>query len=319
MSLQSTWSCLRPAAARRVPPTAPRAAAAAALSTTASRSQQITPPESPSYIRLPHVPQSTEHKPERVRGTLPVPRAIFERADGDRKAQPEYVEKTAPRRRDDDDDENTRRRRPLNSDAQKWKKQLADSRRENLAQGLQGLWRRHEKREQGRAERARSRERALQRAHEAPEPRAAVMTRGTVLESIYDTAVRPDPERFEKAERSRARVQALEGARRDARRDALMELYINATTFIVTEAALQAEIDTIFHDDYFRKLGIKGLRAGATENVWGVHGPPPGLASMFETVSRTSTNVANANESEFDHSVKRTKKISEELTGGKMA
>ncbi|OAA41423.1 hypothetical protein BBO_05409 [Beauveria brongniartii RCEF 3172] len=261
MSLQSTWSCLRPAAAWRVPPTAPRAAAA--LSTTASRSQQITPPESPSYIRLPHVPQSTEHKPERVRGTLPVPRAIFERADDDRKAQPEYVEKTAPRRRDDDDNENTRH--PLNSDTQKWKKQLADSRRENLAQGLQ------------------------------------------------------DPERFEKAERSRARVQALEDARRDARRDALMELYINATNFIVTEAALQAEVDTIFHEDYFRKLGIKSLRAGATENVWGVHGPPPGLASMFETVSRTSTNVANANESEFDHSVKRTKKISEELTGGKMA
>ncbi|KAM3492935.1 hypothetical protein MY3957_003772 [Beauveria namnaoensis] len=314
MSLQSTWLCLRPAAARRVPPTVPWTAAAALSTTSASRSQQI-PPESPSYIRLPQVPQSTETKPERVRGTLPVPRAIFDRADGDRKAQPEYVEKTAPRRRDDENS----RSRPLNSDAQKWKKQLADSRRENLAQGLQSLWQRHETREQGRAERARSRERALQRAHEAPEPRAAVMTRGTVLESIYDTAVRPDPERFAKAERSRARVQALEGARRDARRDALMELYINATTFIVTEAELQAEIDTIFHEDYFRKLSIKGLRAGATENVWGVHGAPPGLASMFETVSRTSTNVANASESEFDHSVKRTKKISEELTGGKMA
>ncbi|KAM3503844.1 hypothetical protein MY11210_008571 [Beauveria gryllotalpidicola] len=306
MSLQSPWSCLRPAAARRVP-TAPRAAA---LSTTASRSH--IPPESPSYIRLPQVPQSTETKPERVRGTLPVPRAIFERADGDRKAQPEYVEKTVPRRRDDDT-------RPLNSNTQRWKKQLADSRRENLAEGLQGLWRRHETREQARADRARGRERALQRAHETPEPRAAVMTRGTVLESIYDTAVRPDPERFEKAERSRARVEALEGARRDARRDALMELYNNATTFIVTEAELEAEIDTIFHEDYFRKLSIKGLRAGATENVWGVHGAPPGLASMFETVNRTSTKVANASESEFDHSVKRTKKISEELTGGKMS
>ncbi|EJP69652.1 uncharacterized protein BBA_01617 [Beauveria bassiana ARSEF 2860] len=278
MSLQSTWSCFRPAAARRVPPTVPRTAAAALSTTSASRSQQI-PPESPSYIRLPQVPQSTETKPERVRGTLPVPRAIFDRADGDRKARPEYVERTAPRRRDDENN-----RRPLNSDTQKWKKQLADSRRENLAQ-------------------------AAGRRHDAR----------TVLESIYDTAVRPDPERFAKAERSRARVQALEGARRDARRDALMELYINATTFIVTEAELQAEIDTIFHEDYFRKLSIKGLRAGATENVWGVHGAPPGLASMFETVSRTSTNVANASESEFDHSVKRTKKISEELTGGKMA
>ena len=304
MSLQSTWSCVRPAAARRVP-TAPRAA----FSTTPSRSSNI-PPESPSYIRLPKVPQSTEAKPERVRGTLPVPRDVFERREGDRKTRPDYIAKTAPQRVDD---------RPLNSDTQRWKKQLADSRRQNLEEGLQGLWRRHETREQGRAERARRREDALRRAHEAAEPKAAVMTRGTVLASIADTAVHPDPERFDKAERSRARVLAQESARRDARRDALMELYINASSFIVTEAELKEEIDKLFHEDYFRKQSVKGYRPGATENVWGVYGKPPGLAAMFETVTRTSTNVANASESEFDHSVKRTKKISEELTGGKMA
>ncbi|KAJ6784188.1 hypothetical protein PWT90_04762 [Aphanocladium album] len=303
MSLQSTWSCIRPAAARRVPQ-----ASRAAFSTTPSRSN--IPPESPSYIRLPKVPQSTEAKPERVRGTLPVPREIFERTDGDRKVQPEYLEKTAPRRSSE---------RLLNSDTQRWKKQLADSRRQNLEQGLQGLWTRHETREQDRVERARRRQEALQRANEAPESRADVMTRGTVLGSIADTAVHPDPERFEKAARGRERVLAQGLARRDARRDALMELYINASSFIVTEAELKEEIDKVFHEDYFRKQSIKGYRPGATENVWGVHGKPPGIATMLETLTRTSTNVASASESEFDHSVKRTKKISEELTGGKMA
>ncbi|ATY59467.1 hypothetical protein A9K55_003386 [Cordyceps militaris] len=304
MSLSSTWSCLRPAAARRVP-------VAAAFSSTPSRSTTSIPPESPSYIRLPQVPQSTEVKPERVRGTLPVPRAIFDRRDGARKVHPDYITQTAPQRASD--------ARPLRSDAQRWKKTMADSRRENLAEGLQGLWRRHETREQDRAGRARRREQAVRGAREAPEPRAAVMTRGTVLASITDTAVLPDPERFEKAERSRAWVLAQDSARRDARRDALMELYINASSFIVTEAELKDEIDRLFHEDYFRKQSVKGYRPGATENVWGVHGKPPGLSTMFESVTRTSTNLANASESEFDHSVKRTKKISEELTGGKMA
>lgn len=306
MSLQSTWSCIRPAAARRAPAAA--ASRTAAFSTTSSRSK--IPPESPSYIRLPKVPQSTEIKPERVRGTLPVPRDVFERRDGDRKVQPEYLAKTAPARSAD---------RPLTNDTQRWKKTLADSRRQNLEQGLQGLWTRHETREQDKAERARRRQEALQQAHDAPESRADVMSRGTVLQSIADTAVHPDPERFDKAAAGRARVQAQVSARADARRDALMELYINASDFIVTEAELKTEIDKLFHQDYFRKQSIKGYRPGATENVWGVHGNPPGVATMFETLSRTSTNLASANESEFDHSVKRTKRISEELTGGKMA
>ncbi|KAJ2972001.1 hypothetical protein NQ176_g7406 [Zarea fungicola] len=97
-----------------------------------------------------------------------------------------------------------------------------------------------------------------------------------------------------------------------------MELYINASNFIVTEAELKAEIDKVFTEDYFRKQSIMTHRPGATENVWGVHGKPPGIATMFENLTRTSTNMATADVSEFDHSVKRTKRIAEEFTGGKM-
>ncbi|OAA73429.1 hypothetical protein ISF_00330 [Cordyceps fumosorosea ARSEF 2679] len=173
MSLQSTWSCLRPAASRRVLSAA--ATSRAAFSTTSSLSN--IPPESPSYIRLPKVPQSTEGKPDRIRGTLPVPREIFDRRDGDRKVRPEYLTQTAPQRTTD---------RPLKSDAQRWKKQLADSRRKNLEEGLQGLWQRYETREKGRAARRDRAERTVRLAREAPEPRAAVMTRGTVLAAVAD-------------------------------------------------------------------------------------------------------------------------------------
>lgn len=309
MSLPSTWSCVRPAAARCVP-----SATRAAFSTTApSRSNSNggrgrVPPESPSFIRLPKVPQSTESKPERVRGTLPVPREVFSRADGDRKVRPEYMEQTAPRRT---------RERTVDNESQRWKKSMADSRRQNLEEGLQSLWERRETKEARRAEKLRRQQEAFRRAQEAPERRVDLMARGTILESIHDTSVAPDPERFEKAERGRANVLAQAGARREARRDALMELYINASDFIVTEAELKEEVEKVFSEDYFTKQS-KQYRPGATANVWGIEGKPPGIASMLENLTRTSTNLARANESEFDHSVKRTKRISEEFTGGKM-
>lgn len=307
MSLQSTWSCVRPAAARRVPTTASRATAAAAFSTTSSRGN--IPPESPSYIRLPHVRQSTEVKPQRVRGTLPVPRDVFQRTDGDRKVRAEYIEKTAPRRT---------RERSLETDTQKWKKQIADSRRQNLEEGLQGLWQRYNVREEKRATRARRQQLEVDMARQAPERRVDRMTRGTILESINDTEVRPDPERFEKSERSRQKTLARQEARRDARRDALMELYSNATGFIVTEAELKEEVERIFSPDYFVKQSMKVHRPGATENAWGVHGKPPGTATMLEPLTQRSTNIARSDMSEFDHSSARTKRISEEFTGGKL-
>ena len=59
-------------------------------------------------------------------------------------------------------------------------------------------------------------------------------------------------------------------------------------------------------------------RYGATENTWGIYGKPPSIANMLETSTGTSTKLMDYYESEYDRSVKRQKKIAEDLTGGKM-
>lgn len=303
MSLQSTWSCLRPSARRL--PTASRTFtnSAAALSSS-------VPPESPSYIKLPKPPQSEEIRPERVRGHLPVPREVFPRREGDRKMRAGYVDRTAPRRT---------KERELMSDVAKWKTEMADSRRKNLEEGLQALWNRREKRDQFRNARVARNFRANQEAANAPEREDDRLTRGTVLDAMLDTKVYADPQRFERAEQSRAKVQAREQAKREDRQDALRELYISASDFIVNEADLKTEIDKIFREDYFRQQSQTMGRYGAMENVWGVYGAPASTSQMLSaTTGTSSTRIMDVNETEFDRSAKRQKRVAEEFTGGQM-
>lgn len=267
------------------------------------------PPESPFYIRLPSPPQSDETRPPRVRGHLPVPREIFPRLEGDRKVRPDYIQRTAPKP--------TKRREP-STEAQRWKAEMAGNRRANLEGGLQALWARRARSDKIRNTRVSRKFEENNKAAAAPEREDDRLTRSTVLDAILDTKVYPDPERFSRAERSRVNVMARESARREARRDALMELYISASNFIVQESELKAEIDRIFADDYFKKQSQTTNSYGATENTWGVYGKPPSVASMLETTAGTSTKLMDYYESEYDRSVKRHKKIAEDLTGGKM-
>jgi hypothetical protein len=133
-----------------------------------------------------------------------------------------------------------------------------------------------------------------------------------------DTRVYPDPDRFARADRSRTRVLAKETKNREARRDALMELYTSASNFIVHENELKAKIDEVFAEDYFRQRSGDSHRHGITENMWGSYGPPPSIANMMETATGASTRVMDADQTEYDRSVKRQKRIAEDLTGGKM-
>lgn len=267
------------------------------------------PPESPSYIRLPTPPQSDEAKPPRVRGHLPVPREVFPRAERDRKIQAEYMQKTAPQ--------------PATihesvTEEQKWKSTMAESRRTNLEESLHALWSRRSSIDNNRNTRVRRKFDEHNRAAAAPERDDDRLTRGTVLDSILDTRVYPDPERFARADRSRTKILAAEKSKREGRRDALMELYISASNFIVHETELKAEIEKVFADDYFHKQSQASNHRGVTENMWGIYGKPPSIANMMESSTGASTKVMDYNESEYDRSVKRQKRIAEDLTGGKM-
>ncbi|KAF4507590.1 hypothetical protein G6O67_004073 [Ophiocordyceps sinensis] len=195
---------------------------------------------------------------------------------------------------------------------------MAEIRRNNLKEGLQALWKRRNKSDKMRNHRVSSKFEEHRRAAEAPEREDERLTRTTVLDAILDTKVYPDPDRFSRADRSRTKVLARESAKREARRDALMELYISASNFIVQESELKSEIDRIFHDDYFSMQSRANNRYGTTGNIWGIYGKPPSVANMLEATSSSSTKLMAYYETEYDRSVNRHKKIAENLTGGKM-
>jgi hypothetical protein len=267
------------------------------------------PPESPSYIRLPTPPQSEEKKLPRVRGHLPVPREIFSREEGNRKVKPGYIQQTAPLP--------ANRQAPQN-ETQRWKQTMASKRRKNLHVGLEALWKRRNRRDEVRNARVGKKFAEHNAAAAAPEREDDRLTRSTVLDAIMDTTVYPDPSRFEKAEESKLRVAAKERAKLEARRDSLMELYINASDFIVNENGLKEAIETEFADDFFKKQGQSMGRYGSAENTWDIWGKPASIQNMLEVTSGTSTKVIDYYESEYDRSVKRQKSIAEEFTGGKM-
>lgn len=276
------------------------------LSTTSAKLNDV-PPDSPLYIRLPLPPQLEDKKRERVRGFLPVPREIFHGKGGERKLDADYLEKTVPKPRTP----------KTGSTQRQWKAEVADSRRQGLKDGLDELWKRHSKDEAARKKRSDAK---FWKNHElatAPEGEDDRLTRGTTLDALLDTKVYPDPKRFSRAHRSRDKVISIQNMKREARRDALMELYISASNFITNEKDLRTEVDTIFSEDYFKKQSQAAGRWG-TENAWGIYGVPPSVNGMLETATGGTARLVDIYESEYDRSVKRQKRIAEEFTGGKM-
>ncbi|PHH82409.1 hypothetical protein CDD82_6097 [Ophiocordyceps australis] len=274
-----------------------------AFSNTASCYTLNIPPESPSYIRLPTPPQSDETKPARIRGSLPVPRNIFPRSDKNRKVQPEYIQRTAPKPTNQPDEL---------TPTQKWKAQLADARRTNLEKGLQSLWRRRLRSDKNRRIRQAHKSEGRRRALEEPEREDDRVTRGTVLEALLDGRVYPDPKRFILAKRSRQRVWNIAKSKRDARREALTQLYINACNFIVDEDDLKVQLNHIFSENYFANS------PSGIDNIWGLHGPPPSIENMTAASNGKSTpNTDAIKDPEYERMAQRHKMLAETLTGAK--
>lgn len=229
--------------------------------------------------------------------------------EGDRKIRADYIKQTVPKP--------AHKQKPMN-ETQEWKQTMANSRRQNLETGLKELWVRRNRRDAVQNERVSHKFLENHRAVKAPEREDDRLTRSTVLKAVLDTKTYPDSKRFARAKESRVKVKAIEEAKREARRDALMELYINASNFIVNESELKEEIDTIFAEDFFHKQGFDIGRYGSAQNTWDVWGKPTSIGNMLETTTGVSTKIMDFYETEYDRSVKRQKRIAEEFTGGKM-
>ncbi|OLN92736.1 hypothetical protein CCHL11_06684 [Colletotrichum chlorophyti] len=272
------------------------------------------PPDSPAWIQVPMPPQSqaSEDKLPPVKGTLPTVRDVFPVKEKDRKIQPEYLQKTAAQ----PTNEASKRPAPPGSRLEH-RRRMAEARRENLNVALQGLWERKQERVEADTAVRQRRLRQHQHAAKAPERWDDRITRSSVLSSLVNTTtVQPDPERYTRAEESRARTARLAQQKSEARQDALMELYINASKFIVNEDELSRELDKLFSEDFWKRQG-KSM-AHDSDNAWDVWGEPPTVQSMLDEMLRKQTRAIDFQQSEQDRTVKRQKTIAEELTGGKM-
>jgi hypothetical protein len=291
-----------------------RSSSTTAQSSSSSKrnAKSTIPPESPSYVTLPEAPFSSEDPIPSQRGFVPVPRKVFDTRDPGRKVRPDYISKTVP------EPTNARSQEPVAPDSVRaWKRTLAAARRTNLEDGLKGLYGRHAKKTGDLKARMKAHQEAHADAARQPERDDEFFTRPSVLSTtIKDMAVQPDPKRFERAAESARRTEAVAQTKREARKDALMELYVNAGNFIVDEKGLEAEVERIFAPTYFMRRGDDG-----TANAWDTWGMQPGMQRMMTEVvhGMSSTGGTLRWGEEHNRNLRRQKKAAEELTGGKLS
>lgn len=297
----------------KMPPHLPRPSSLRSLLTTTTktctpstlRTIVTIPPESPHYIRVPEPKQKTDPPPPRIRGHLPVPREIFpHRTSGRRLTSHAYIAKTAPRSQAE-----VRGRFPWGATAAQ-KRRDAAMRRRALSVGLRLLWQRKRKADAKAAQLSRIQGAANRRAALAPDALDDVLTRGTVrLSTAATTAVVADPLRFERAEAARERHAGIMGAKAEARRDALAQLYVAASEFIVDEAELVERVARLFDPEHH---AYQKTQAG--QNIWTAQGVP---ISVVQT-RREAADLLKTKVPPASRTVNRQKKVAEELTGGKL-
>ncbi|KAI1338402.1 hypothetical protein F5Y15DRAFT_128102 [Xylariaceae sp. FL0016] len=283
------------------------------FTTTAARAQNRIPPESPLFINVPNPPQDQSVEARRdlkpVKGYIPVPRKIFSHRDSHLKPTTEWLDKASPA------PTSAKALQEPRSELQAWKRKMAASRRANIRHGVTHLWDRKQRLDARRLAQRSAKLAANRAAAMAPEREDERLTRGFVNPGTLRTAVERDPQRFERQLASLARTSAIESTKSEARRDAIQGLYMSARSFIVDEADLEARVEKVFAPNYYIGSQASGRRV---TNVWDMHGPPMAVKDMLNEISRSSSNVLKSAESEQDKTLKRQKRVAEELTGGKM-
>ncbi|KAK4193267.1 hypothetical protein QBC35DRAFT_458325 [Podospora australis] len=299
------------------------AAAAAAVSsswraftTTSSSQQRIkprsipVPPESPKFIILPTPPQSAEHKLPPIRGHLPVPRTVFTKKDGARKAKKAFVQNATPK-------SNAQLANlPPKSLQESRRRALAAIRRRNLAEGIQGLYVRKNLADSKTRRRGQHNARLHAEARARPERPDNYLNRGTVrAATATDVSTKPDEARFRRALASRDRTTHQHKVKAEARRDAIAQLYVAAQSFIVDDDELVSVVEDEFRTDTFEK----GSKASAS-SPWSKSLPPSvaDLQMSADGVVPHNTLVGTYKSSSNNKTTQRQKLVAEELTGGKL-
>lgn len=260
-------------------------------------------PESPNYIDVPRTLQPDLPQKPQVRGTLPVPREIFPARRPDKPTWA-YISSATP----EPTKEKTIKKNNLHVDAIEWKRRMAHSRRNNLREGLQELYKRKQATDDFIGRRSAEKQARRERILKQPQREDERLTSSSIIQAMKPTgkSTLPDPDREERLARSQLHVKAKAIGKSAERIDSLHTLYMNARSFITTEAQLAAEIDKVFPEGQNPAWGADD---GFGENVWKL-GVPPTVQSTVEGESKEAQR--------FEAVQTRLKKLAEEITGGKM-
>lgn len=213
------------------------------FSTIASQRQQVAP-ESPRFIEIPRPPRTPPLWKPIVKGKLPRPKNIFPSVGPD-KTSAEYLalatkepvkRKAAPKNK------------PVDAAFIEWKAKMAKKRRQNLREGIIEL---AEKKRQFEDKRARVLSRRVaerQALLDRKEREDVRLTLPSVLSTLKTPENFSDPNRKERLAQKREQLQVRLAEKVEMRRDQLHNLYLNASTFLLTEKQLDQAIEEEFTD-----------------------------------------------------------------------
>ncbi|RDW73360.1 hypothetical protein BP6252_07267 [Coleophoma cylindrospora] len=265
-------------------------------------------PESPRFIDIPQPPQQSAKAPRDIKGTLPPPRKIFSSRGVD-KTDPEYFARTAP------EPTSAHKLSEPQNDRIAWKRQMAETRRSHLREGLLELHRRKVAQQKSMAKESKKKRDIRDQKFYAPQREDERLTSPTIraLNSTLQKGHLPDPEREQRLVEKAARVQEHQAAKEAARKNALHTLYMHARNFITTEEQLNAKIDELFVD-----YPWQDSNAGRSTNIWDALGAPPTVQDMLTSINKTEKQAIKFHSGQAIVTGERMKKVAEELTGGKM-
>ncbi|KAJ5171706.1 hypothetical protein N7492_004299 [Penicillium capsulatum] len=261
-------------------------------------------PESPHFIDVPRVLQPSNPVKPKVKGTLPVPRELFpsRRTDKPGKA---YLDAVTPF------PSTPRQVNPKSNDPEKqaFKLKMAILRRQNLRDGLRGLYKRKRAAEETMFTRSLENQARRERVLRQPEPEGDRLTRPSVVQAMQPQkhSTLADPNREARLALSQARLEAREAEKTAQKQEDIQSLYMNARSFITTEEQLAAEIDRVFPDGVNEAWSNDHQRG---ENIWNL-GLPPNVQNIVYESQKSET-------ARWDLTQERVKKLAEQITGGKM-
>lgn len=212
---------------------------------------QVVGPESPHFIEIPYPPQRYANYHPPVKGQLPRPKEIFPK-NGPEKASPKYLELVTPetsKKRQAHIDTAAKKPKVMQNSYITWKSRMAESRRQNLRQGLTELHVKKTTEDNKRAEITAKRQQERDERLNAELPTALQRTLPSIAAELKESLKPLDPDPIN---RMAAKKEKYIDSRIDKvtfRAELIHELYLNAVSFILTEKQLDKAIDEEFDQD----------------------------------------------------------------------